>query len=137
LLGDGSLEIFVGNLPGDVEAPELRVLFNNVLRKNVFDKIYSKLVSNGLSNACFRICEKELQGSVVLYGHIDVDSEKLANIVIDVLDQMSFNGCNLVVREYRHRTYKNDRRNAEWRENPWRNDERRLTERRDVDEYFG
>ncbi len=133
------MEIFIGNLPGDINALDLKVLLNNTLRNNVFNKVYDKLISKGLldkANSSFRICEKESQGHVSHYGYIDIRSKKIAHVAIEMLDQVNFNGCDIVVREYRHRTYINERRNMKWRENPWCSEERRLIERRDADEFY-
>jgi len=133
------LEIFVGNLPSDIDASDLRALFKNTLRKNVFDKVYEKLISKGnldKTNTSFRVFQKEWRGGVLNYGHIEFRSKKIASVAIDMLDNVNFKGSDLVVREYRHRAYVNDRRDVEWRESPWRDEERRLIERRGTDEYF-
>jgi len=133
------VEIFIGNLPDDIGASDLQTLLNSTLRENIFDKLYDRLVTNGslsTANTSYRIVQKEIQGQVVQYGHIDIRSKKLANVAITVLDNANFNGSDLIAREYIHRAYINDRRDTEWRESPWRNDERRLFERRYLEGCF-
>jgi len=108
------------------------------LQKNIFQKLFNKIVSKGNldDNVKYRVIQKILDGKVRQYGHIGISSAKLASAAIDSLNNLNYQGCYLVVREYVHRAYINDRREMGWRDCPWIEDERRLLERRGSEEYF-
>lgn len=133
------MEIFVGNLPGEIQSSDLENLLKNTLKKNIFQKLFKALVNSGSfakGKVHCRVIQKELQGKVQQYGHINIHSGKLAKCAVDSLNRYKYKGQYLVAREYYHRAYNNDRRNVRWRDTPWRKDERRLEERRGAAEYF-
>lgn len=133
------MEIFVGNLPKQASADDLQKLVKTTLQKSLFQKVFNVLVTKGSldrHNASFKVIQKESFGVVSNYGHVDIQSDKLARCVIDALNRIRYQGQPLVAREYVHRAYINDRRNLDWREQPWSNEERRLVERRRAEEYF-
>lgn len=133
------MEIFVGNLPDQVNADELKKLVKHTLQRSVFQKLFNVLVSKGTldkNNVSFKVIQKESHGVVRNIGHVQVHSEKLGKVIIDSLSRLRVQGKNIIAREYVHRAYINDRRDVSWRENPWISEERRLEERRRAEEYF-
>lgn len=108
------MEIFIGNLSPHTTLSDLIGFFK------------------GFSNkAKFRIIEKRQDdGSRYRYGIAFFDSDKLALKAIKKLHQKPLRGELVVLREYFHRNYSNERRALNWRNIPWQGVERRQQERR-------
>ena len=108
------MEVFIGNLAPNATLTDLIGFFK------------------GFSNkAKIRIVEKRQEdGSKVRFGIADFESDKLALKAIKKLNQTSLRGDLVVLREYLHRYYGNERRAVNWRDKPWDGVERRQLERR-------
>ncbi len=132
------MEIFVSNLPEGIEASELKHLLKDSLQKNIFQKLYDKIVSQGSldNNVSYSVFNKEFDGEVRQYGHIGINSDKLGSVAVESLNSMNYQGHDLVARKYFHRTYNNDRRDIGWRDHSWLQEERRLIERRESEDYL-
>jgi len=131
------VEIFISNLPEEIEAADLKNLLKDSLQKNLFQKLFNKIVSQGSldNDASYSVFQKEFGGEVRQYGHIGINSDKLASVAVESLQNINYQGHNLVAREYLHRAYSNDRRDEGWREHSWLQEERRLVERRESEDY--
>lgn len=108
------MELYIGNIPDDVEDYDLRKFFQ-VAGEQVRFKIVS---DDGGHNKPHR------------YGMADFDSDKLARQVIKRFNGKQFKDKHIVVKEYRHRAYSNDRRALDWRQRDWNKAERRGSDRR-------
>ena len=108
------MELFIGNLPARANLGELIASFKGFSSK-----------------ARFRIEQKKREdGTTIRYVVADFDNDKYAEKFIEKYNGSDFHGQALVVREYFHRSYNNERRAVNWREKPWRAGERRRQERR-------
>ncbi len=114
------MELFIGNLPPAANLGELIALFK------------------GFSNkAKFRFEQKTIEdGSRVRYVVADFDNDKYALKMMEKFSGQEYRGQALVIREYLHRSYNNERRAVNWRDKPWRAGERRRNDRR-LKEYVG
>lgn len=107
------MDLFIGNLPEHFDGYELRKLFRG----------YE-------SGAKFSVVDKKSYGRRVRYGLAAIEPINEAWRAIEALNQQEVQGQPIVVREFIHRSYGNERRALNWRERPWNGPERRQTERR-------
>ncbi|MCW8841420.1 MAG: RNA-binding protein [Gammaproteobacteria bacterium] len=108
------MELFVGNIT-------TTTTLNDVI--NLFRSFASK--------ARFRMVEKKMEnGNRAYYAVADFDSDKLAAKAIKRLNGSIIRGQNVIIREFIHRSYSNERRAVNWRDKPWNGPERRRNERR-------
>ena len=109
------MEIFVGNISSSATAVDLKKIFKG------FDK-----------HATFEIKRLKGRDSHVTFGLVRLQSERLAKKAIKRLHMKKYLGRPIVVREYLHRAFGNDRRQLGWRKKLWLGEERRNTDRRDA-----
>jgi RNA recognition motif-containing protein len=108
------MEVFIGNLAPNVSVTDLIGFFKGFSGK-----------------AKIRIVEKQLEdGTKCRFGIADFESDRLALKAIKKLNQKPLRGELVMVREYVHRSYYNERRAVNWRDKPWEGVERRQHERR-------
>lgn len=108
------MELFIGNLPPNTSLGELIAFFKGFSSK-----------------ADFHLKQKKLDnGTTVLYAVVGFVNEKYALKLLEKYAGTEFNGHELMIREYSHRSYNNERRAVNWREKPWRAGERRTNDRR-------
>jgi len=108
------MDVFVGNL-----SP--RTTLNDLV---VFFKSFS-------SDARFQIFDKQFEdGSRTRYAIASIEPDKLAEKAIKKLNGTYLQGNTVVLREFLHRSYSNERRAVGWRDKPWGGVERRGNERR-------
>lgn len=108
------MEVFIGNLSEKVTLSDLTAFF-----KAFANKAHIRIV-----------VKRQENGSRVRYGLADFDSDKLALKAIKKLNQKVLRGKSVVMREFYHRRYSNERRALNWRDIPWSGPERRQEERR-------
>lgn len=108
------MDLYIGNLAPGTSFGDLIALF----------KGFSKM-------ARFRFEQKKLaDGTLVRYAVASFENDKYAIKMMEKFHGHPLNGCALVVREYLHRSYNNERRDVNWRDKPWRAGERRRDDRR-------
>lgn len=108
------MELFIGNLPERATTADLAAFFKAFRKK-----------------AICRIEERRFtDGSRVRYGRVVFDSDRQAAKAIAKLNGKPLNGTPVVIREFFHRSYNNERRQLGWRDRPWAGEERRSGERR-------
>lgn len=108
------MEVFIGNI-----APNTTL--NDVVS---FLKGFAK-------KARIRMVNQRLEdGSHAFYAVADFDADKLALKAIKKLNGSTLHGDTVVMREFVHRSYSNERRAVNWRDRPWNGPERRRDERR-------
>jgi RNA recognition motif-containing protein len=108
------MELFIGNIPDDIDDYDLRKFF-------------------GINDpqTRFRIIDKSGQhGSRIRYGYAEIESDRLAHKALVKNNGREWRGEKISVRPFKHRTYSNDRRDLNWRHLEWQTDERRDTDRR-------
>lgn len=108
------MDVFVGNLSPRTTLSDLVTFFKGFA-----------------SNARFQIHDKQFEdGSRTRYAIATIDPDKLAEKAIKKLNGQMLDGHSVVLREYLHRGYSNERRAMGWRDRPWQGEERRASERR-------
>ena len=108
------MDLFIGNLPPKTGLGELIAFFKGFGNK-----------------ADFHLKQKELDnGETVYYAVASFANDKYALKLMEKYGGEQFHGRELVIREYLHRSYNNERRAVNWREKPWRAGERRRHDRR-------
>jgi RNA recognition motif-containing protein len=108
------MDLFIGNLAPTTNLGELIAFFKG------FNKM-----------ARFRSEQKKQEdGTVVRYVVASFENDKYALKMLEKFHGEVFRGRELVIREYLHRSYTNERRAVNWRDKPWRAGERRRDDRR-------
>ena len=108
------MDVFIGNLAEKTTLNDLMKFFKGFAKK-----------------ARFRMVDKKLEdGSRAYFAIAEFESEKLALKAIKKFNGGFLRGQYLVLREFVHRSYTNERRALNWRDKPWTGVERRKTERR-------
>ena len=108
------MELYIGNIPEQITDYDLRRFFNVIGEQASFH------IVNGHTR----------EGEPCHYGLADVESEKLGFQLMARFNNKSLQGCDVVVREFLHRNYSNDRRALNWRQAEWLDVERRRADRR-------
>jgi len=126
------MQLFIGNLPRNVNAFELRRLVERVLLPQGFQETakHYLLKKERLKRAEFEVFDKLTMFGIVRHGKATIEPELLAQRVIERLDNTRFRDTVLVVREFIVRINNNDRRALSWRMKSWDGAERRLRDRR-------
>lgn len=108
------MELYIGNIPDGIDDYDLR-----------------KFIGVNGADTRFRIIDKAGQsGCRIRYGYADIEPPKLAIKAMARNHGREWQGRKVVMREFRHRTYSNDRRALNWRQMAWGGDERRDADRR-------
>ncbi|MGD8514040.1 MAG: RNA-binding protein [Granulosicoccaceae bacterium] len=108
------MEIYIGNIPEGVDDYDLRKFIG---------------VSGGETR--FRIIDKSgKNGRRIRYGYADIEPARLAIKAMSRNHGREWLGHKITVREFRHRSYSNERRTLNWREIDWQGAERRHVDRR-------
>jgi len=108
------MELYIGNIPKQATDYDLRRFFSVVGDEASFQ------VVNGHTR----------DGDPCHYGLAEVASEKLGFQLMARFNNKSLQGNDVVVREFLHRNYSNDRRALNWRQVEWTGVERRYNDRR-------
>ena len=108
------MEVFIGNISPNTT-------LNDVVNflKSFAKKTRVRIVDQPLEN-----------GGHARYAVADFETDKLAIKAIKKLDGTTLRGNAVVMREFFHRSYYNERRAVNWRDKPWEGPERRQLERR-------
>ena len=108
------MELFIGNIPEDIDDYDLRKFFgikDPLTRFSIIDKTGQ-------------------QGRRIRYGYAEIDSERLGHKTMVKNNGREWRGQRVTVRPFKHRTYSNDRRDLNWRQVEWQTAERRDSDRR-------
>lgn len=126
------MEVFFGNLPQRMSAYELRLLVNRAMMpKGLIETVKSIIRFNQrLKRLEFNVISEVKEREVVRYGKAFIEPDVAAQQLIERLNDRHWKGTRLKVREFRSRTYSNDRRAVHWRDTTWSFRERRSNERR-------
>ncbi len=124
------MKVFIGNIPTTRSSYELRQFVEEVFKKHRSAFQFWKKSPQHLS---FNVVDQQIEGKTYRYAIANIEPPTIARESIELLDQQFFGENPLDVREYRSRSYMNERRAINWRERPWRGVERRADERRGAD----
>ena len=107
------MDVFVGNLHDAVAYRDVALLFRDFKQPPV--------------NLVVRT---QADSSAVRYAVVTFDSDRLAKKAISKFDGHTLRGQPIIVREFVHRGYANERRALDWRSRAWSEPERRQSDRR-------
>ncbi len=108
------MDVFIGNLSPRTTLSDLVTFFKSFA-----------------SDSRFQIFDKQFEnGSKTRFAVASIEPDKLGEKAIKKLNGQLLNGEAVVIREYLHRSYGNERRAVGWRDKPWHGVERRDLERR-------
>lgn len=122
------MRLYIGNLPRQTTAYDLRRLFGHALQGQSFLVIFRRY--NMATRQTFRIVEQAGPEGVSRYGYAEIEPDSAAQLCIERLHGLTLEGQALIVRELLPRSYMNERRAVRWRDRFWPHSERRGTERR-------
>jgi RNA recognition motif-containing protein len=108
------MEVFIGNIAPNTTLNDVIKLFKGFARKTSIRMVDQRLEDGGRA----------------YYAIADFDSDKLALKAIKKLNGTLLHGDTVLLREFVHRSYNNERRAVNWRDKPWGGTERRRDERR-------
>ncbi|VAW84188.1 hypothetical protein MNBD_GAMMA18-1919 [hydrothermal vent metagenome] len=119
------MEIFIGNIPENLTSYELRRFVDGIFEsRSTGLQFWKKKSPKQLS---FKIVNKHVEGRLYHYAIANIGPSEMGPECIELLNQQLFNNVPLEVREYYSRSYMNERRTTNWREQPWSDVERRCT----------
>ncbi len=126
------MDIYVGNIPKGTKPAELRKLLKDSVKKCLFRRVFNKVLSLGRldKDVGVNILTSKKGTANYHYGHVSIQSDRLAQVAFDSIDGCAFHGESLHIRKFTLRTPKNDRRTENWRECTWNKQERRTADRR-------
>lgn len=108
------MDIYVGNLPADTTQAELEKFFKGFHKK-----------------ADIRLIRQQFENDEsCCYGLVSIDAERLALKAIKKLNGKRLRSRELLLREFHHRSYNNERRSPGWRNGLLQDNERRSRDRR-------
>lgn len=125
------MEIFIGNIPSEMNGYELRRFVNGILDSRK-PSIWPFMRNKEPGELSFKIVEKHTASGSYRYAVATVEPKSVALECIALMDKRLFRDNELEVREYIPRSYMNERRAVNWREKAWNGIERRMGDRRQV-----
>jgi hypothetical protein len=126
------MQLYIGNLPRNMNTFELRRLVERVLLPQGIQETakHFLLKSERVKRAQYEVFDKLTPFGIVRHGKATIEPDLLAQRVIERLDDTPYRDNMLVVREFVTRLNNNDRRALTWRLKNYNNTERRLRDRR-------
>ena len=126
------MQIFIGNLPRNYSAFELRRLVERELIPHGIQQTTKHFLfkKERLKRSEYKIFDKLTDMGIVRHGVALIEPDNLALRAVERLNKVEYQNNKLVVREFTTRTNSNDRRALNWRQKPWDESERRHRERR-------
>lgn len=126
------MQLFIGNLPRNINSFELRRIVERALLPQGIQQTakHFLLRRERLKRAQYDVFDKLTPFGIVRHGKVTIEPDLLAQRVLERLDNTQFRDSVLIVREFVTRINNNDRRALTWRLKSWEKTERRLRERR-------
>lgn len=109
------MDIYIGNLPTQINSSDLKKVVNTVLLPNNFKEFLSRLVNreDRVSFNEIDVIENHVGDQVTRFAHAVIMPDSAARRLLKRMDHLTFKGKSLCVREYSERCEKNDRRNKQ------------------------
>lgn len=106
------MDIYIGNLPSQVDSSELKKLVNTVLLPNSLREFIERLLTsnNRISFSEFDVIENKMGDTSTRFAHAVIMPDNVARQALKRLDHLTLKGMSLRVREYTVRSETNDRR---------------------------
>jgi RNA recognition motif-containing protein len=128
------MEIYIGNIPKGTRPTELKKLLKDSVKESVFSRMYEKAVELGRFDNDIEVNivkrKRFKKHGYYRYGHLVINSDRIAPVALEALQDSKIRGSKLEIREFVERNSGNDRRSSDWESKPWNKRQRRRTERR-------
>lgn len=107
------MDIYIGNLPNEINSSDLKKVVNAVLLPNNFKELMRHLFNRTerVSLSEIDVIENRAGDNTTRFAHAVVVPEQAALRLLKRMDHLTFNGKSLRVRQYTKRNNANDRRN--------------------------
>lgn len=108
------MDIYIGNLPNQVNSSDLKKVINTVLLPNNFRELLGLLINRKerVSFSEIDVIENHMGDQTTRFAHAVVIPDRAAMRLLKRMDHLTFKGKSLRVREYTERNDSNDRRNT-------------------------
>ena len=130
------MEIYIGNIPKGTRPTELKKLLKDSVKASVFSRMYEQAVALGRFDNDIEINivkrKRSKKHGYHRYGHLIINSDRIAPVALEALQDSKIRGSKLEVREFVQRNSVNDRRASDWESKPWNRRQRRKTDRREI-----
>ena len=130
------MEIYIGNIPKGTRPTELKKLLKDSVKASVFSRMYEQAVALGRFDNDIEINivkrKRFKKHGYYRYGHLIINSDRIAPVALEALQDSKIRGSKLEVREFVQRNSANDRRASDWESKPWNRRQRRKTDRRET-----
>ncbi|MCI0507650.1 MAG: hypothetical protein L0Z73_16280 [Gammaproteobacteria bacterium] len=109
------MDIYIGNIPEDLECTELRKVVNYVLFPHNIRDLIKRIVNkkDKISHSEFDIVVKQSGDQSIRYARAVIQPDSVARRVLLRLDHLTFQGSSLRAREYITRSQLNERRRSQ------------------------
>lgn len=106
------MDIYIGNLPNQVNSSDLKKVVNAVLLPHSFRELVQQLVNKKgrVTLSEFDVIENQMGDSATKFAHGVIMPDSAARRLLSRMDHLTFQGKSLRVREYAQRDKSNDRR---------------------------
>jgi len=106
------MEIYIGNLPSQIDSNELKRVVSTVLLPNSFRELLRQLMDRKCrpSFGEIDVIEKQRGDLKTRYAHAVIMPDQVARELLRRMDHLTYQGKSLRVREYATRNNTNDRR---------------------------
>jgi len=129
------MEIYIGNIPKGTRPTELKKLLKESVKASVFSRMYEQAVALGRFDNDIEINiikrKRFKKHGYYRFGHVVINSDRIAPVALEALQDSKIRGTKLEVREFVERNGTNDRRATDWESKPWNRRQRRKADRRD------
>ena len=129
------MEIYIGNIPKGTRPTELKKLLKESVKASVFTRMYEQAVALGRFDNDIEINivkrKRFKKHGYYRYGHVVINSDRIAPVALEALQDSKIRGSKLEVREFVERSSGNDRRSEDWDSKPWNRRQRRKVDRRE------
>jgi len=111
------MDIYIGNLPKQIEPSELKKVVNYVLLPSSFRGLLKRCVDrkNRITHSEFDVKDLKLGEHSKRYALAVIKPDHVARHVLQRLDHLTFQGSSLRAREYVDRSMINDRRSKQYK----------------------
>lgn len=106
------MDIYIGNLPAQLESADLKKVVNYVLLPHNFRDLVKRIVKNRdrIAHSKFDVIHEKLGDHSVRYARAVIKPDYVARRVLQRLNHLTFQGTSLRAREYVSRSSQNERR---------------------------
>lgn len=109
------MNIYIGNLPNQIEPSELKKIVNYVMLPSSFRGLLRRLLDHKdrITHSEFDVVDHSFGNQSIRYARAVIKPDHVARHVLQRLDHLTFQGSSLRAREYVARNTVNDRRSRQ------------------------